>query len=420
MEEFHTGLASDLTDSKSKYRLYLNYIVDLYVKNYLYRNYLQKTKDEIIIVRKVLSMNNNVDPILKLPDINFMDKLNLYMFNDLYLFFSVSYSGEDYELNIQTYLENIYGSDGSNVKKVPFMCVSGITPKADRAKELTEKIISIAVANSPLKLKSIRFDSFSFREDIISAIEIVDTPDIKLNDLYVPEIQKYQIKRFIDSVNQYQQHKISLRYLLNGKPGTGKTQLINAIITGTKNLSTKFICVGGTLPMKKIIEFCNGFVPCILIIDDVDFIAGDRYFNNSRLELGEFLQALDGFLPNNIFLLAATNDKKLVDVAASRPGRFDLILDITEIEPKYYRALIKRETDNPIILNLFDDEALNALGKRRISGAFIVSLVKQIRSSVAINGSITKEEFYDYLNLCYKGFYSVNNSVFDKAVGFET
>jgi SpoVK/Ycf46/Vps4 family AAA+-type ATPase len=160
------------------------------------------------------------------------------------------------------------------------------------------------------------------------------------------------------------------------------------------------------------------FSPSLLVIDDLDFIAGEREDNPRKNPLGEFLQALDGLLPNNVFVLASTNDKKLVDAAAQRPGRFDMILDIAEIESNNYLQLIRRETKDTEIIKLFDDETLIYLRDKKVTGAFIVSLIKQVNNAIQINGKLSKTEFLDYLDLAYKGFYDFNEENFKSAIGF--
>jgi len=127
---------------------------------------------------------------------------------------------------------------------------------------------------------------------------------------------------------------------------------------------------------------------------------------------------LDGFIPNNIFILAATNDKKLVDEAAARPGRFDLILDIGEIEVDNYISLIKRETDDNNILELFSPQILNKMEDKKVSGAFIVNLVKQLKTIRVSGHSVDYEIFADLFNQLYKGFYDYNDYSFNKTVGF--
>jgi hypothetical protein len=116
--------------------------------------------------------------------------------------------------------------------------------------------------------------------------------------------------------------------------------------------------------------------------------------------------------------LASTNDKKLVDLAASRPGRFDLILDVSEIEAKNYIDLVKRETDNPEILKFFDNNVIESLKVKKVTGAFIVSLIKQLNSHLLMNGKISFDEFNEYLDTTHKGFYGNNSERIVQVVGF--
>ncbi|NMB81407.1 MAG: hypothetical protein GYA14_06275, partial [Ignavibacteria bacterium] len=120
----------------------------------------------------------------------------------------------------------------------------------------------------------------------------------------------------------------------------------------------------------------------------------------------------------NLFVLASTNDKKMVDIAASRPGRFDLILDIEEINSSNYHSLIIRETDDEQIIGFFTPELLSSFAMKKVTGAYIVSFIKQLKSVKKNKGSINAKDFEDYLNLTYNGFYKSNAENL-KAVGFK-
>lgn len=402
--------------SKALYKVYLPDTHTMIIKDYLYKLHLGKLKNENIEVPKVLAIKNHLDPVLNLPSLNFNEKNGMYSFSDLYMFFSLKYKSENYELCFQTYIQHEYNCE--DVYKKSFLFTNGTSNNADCAEELAKLIISSAIGSSSLKNKVLCFDREQYKGEMLGAMEFVNTLTTKLSNLFISTNKKDQIQRFIESIIKFDDNNISLKYLLNGKPGTGKTQMINSIITETLGKCTVILCNGGKLPVKKLFEFCSYFYPCLLIIDDLDFLAADRSNNNHQTELADFLQSLDGIIPNFVFLLAATNDKNLVDKAASRPGRFDMILDVAEIEPCNYLSLIQRETDDENILALFDEEILQYLKDRRVTGAFIVSLLKQIRSSVMLQGKISKKEFVDYLNLCYRGFYSINDENFNNAVGF--
>ena len=259
----------------------------------------------------------------------------------------------------------------------------------------------------------------SEEEYFIDHLSIIKPPTTNLDNIFLPDHKREQIRRFIDTVSNFSEHNISLRYLFNGVPGTGKTQIMNSVITHLEGRATIVICNGADIEIDQIFEFCGLFSPCILVIDDIDFLAGNREVNNGdKSKLANLLQVLDGFIPNNIFILAATNDKKLVDEAAARPGRFDLILDIGEIEADNYIALIKRETDDSSIIELFNQQILNKLEDKKVSGAFIVNLVKQLKTIRISGNNINPDVFADLFNLLYKGFYDFNDYSFNKTVGF--
>ncbi len=402
--------------SNALFKAYLTDTHTMIVKDYLYKLYLGKLTNENIIVNKALAIRNNIEPAVITPTLNFNEKNGMYSFSDLYLFFSLTYFDESYEICFQTHFS--FELNCEDVFRKSFFYVSGISKKADQSEELTKLLIANAIAFSPIRNRVVRFDREKYKGEILSAVEFVDTVPTQLSNLFISNDKRIQIKRFIDSIGRFDDTKISLRYLFNGKPGTGKTQIINSIITATLGKCTVILCNGGRLPVKKLFEFGSYFNPCLLIIDDLDFLASDRASNYHQTELSDFLQSLDGIIPNFVFLLAATNDKNLVDTAASRPGRFDMILDIAEIEPLNYLSLIKRETDDVNIISLFDDDILQSLKDRKVTGAFIVSFMKQVKSSMQLNGKMSKKELSDYLNLCYRGFYSINDNNYNKAVGF--
>lgn len=402
--------------SKALFKMTLTDTHAVIIKDFLYKLYLGKIADENIKVQKVLGIKNNCEPEIALPTINFNERNGMYSLTDLYTIFSITYKEETYELLFQTTFQ--FEFNQVDVFRNNYLFTSGTSRKADRSEELAKAIMRSAIANCSIKNKVVRFDREAYKSEVIRAIEFVNTVQTNSSDLFISSDKREQISRFIKSINDYDKRKVSLRYLFNGKPGTGKTQIINSIISETFGKCTVVLCNGGVLPVKNLFEFCSYFNPCLLVIDDLDFLANDREVNRHQTEFGDFLQALDGILPNYVFLLSATNDKNLVDKAASRPGRFDMILDVAEIGPENYLLLVKRETDDEKIIAFFDEDTLQYLKDRKVTGAFIVSFVKQIKNSKSLNGEMSREDFSKYLNLCYRGFYSMNDNNYNNAVGF--
>ena len=121
--------------------------------------------------------------------------------------------------------------------------------------------------------------------------------------------------------------------------------------------------------------------------------------------MSDFLTELDGILENKVFLIATTNDKKLVDFAASRPGRFDEVIDFGDFERRFYLDLIKQRTQDEEIINLFNEESLDYLESNKVSGAYIVNLVKQLKIIKDMDAMFSNDNLMEYLQRNYKGFY---------------
>jgi len=113
-----------------------------------------------------------------------------------------------------------------------------------------------------------------------------------------------------------------------------------------------------------------------------------------------------------------TNDKNLVDLAASRPGRFDEIIDFGQFEKRFYQDLICKKTNDEKIISLFDEEIFDFLEKKKVTGAYIVNLIKQLQIMSEINPEFSKEDLSSYIKRNHKGFYN-NQSEKKNNFGFE-
>lgn len=389
---------------------------DFLIKNYLYKISIGELSSEELKVTKILGLSSIATPIPSTLNINYDEQSKYYRISEPILFITVTYNGELYEISTRKEYEYIREEHYKFKLHISGISENAVNP-IDLFKFIEKESIRVSsFKNSVSSFKLLDIDDGNV--EFIENLDMVEPKDTSLNSLFIPQTKKNQLQRFIFAVKNYNKDKINLRYLLNGDPGTGKTEIIKSIVNEVKGIATVLLTQGGNLPIKEIFEFCSLFEPCLLVIDDIDFMIGEREKNYNNRSLGAFLQLLDGFLPSNIFLLTSTNDKRLVDLAASRPGRFDLILDISEIEAKSYLDLVKRETDNPQILKLFDDTIIESLKSKKVTGAFIVSLIKQLKSHLLMNGEVSFDEFNEYLDTTYKGFYNDNSDRIVHAVGF--
>ena len=132
--------------------------------------------------------------------------------------------------------------------------------------------------------------------------------------------------------------------LLIGPPGTGKTLLARAI-AGEANVpffsisASEFVemFVGvGAGRVRNLFKSAKAKSPCIVFIDEIDSIgrqrgAGIGGGNDEREQtLNQLLTEMDGFVSNSgVIVLGATNRPDVLDLALTRPGRFDRRIEIS-------------------------------------------------------------------------------------------
>ena len=126
------------------------------------------------------------------------------------------------------------------------------------------------------KLKAISFNNSEFRGKCIKVklrdgrfrgIEIIDMSKYMDNQLILNDVQKKYIEHFISRVKRGGY----ARYLLNGEPGTGKTETIREII---KRLIPQVTFIipdfANTDDLTSIMEACEIFENGVIIMDDID------------------------------------------------------------------------------------------------------------------------------------------------------
>ncbi len=303
----------------------------------------------------------------------------------------------------------------------------------DNTKELiTEIHISVkegvtadALGNKLKELKKLAFNNSEYcgkcikvklKEGRFRGIEIIE---FKKDDskLILSDVQRKYIDHFVNRVKRGS----SARYLLNGAPGTGKTQSIRDIIKVLTPQVTFIIPDFTTCDdLSVILEACEIFERGVIIMDDIDLYLGSRDNGSYTKLLGEFLSFFDGVKKRKISLLASTNDKGLVDKAAERPGRFNMTLDYTFLTPEQIEKVCQIHL--PVKYHI--KEVYAALNDRingkkaDITGAFIANLADNIKEMSEDDPNWSLEDTISLITESYKGFYSSQNLV-GNSMGFK-
>jgi len=133
--------------------------------------------------------------------------------------------------------------------------------------------------------------------------------------------------------------------LLVGPPGTGKTQL--GTVVANELLGATTVLVPGTYVtehyLTELFDLAADLSPCLILMDDLDLIAGERGQTNPH-RLREFLNVMDGGLADRsgVVVIASTNDHRKIDKAARRSSRFDTVIRMEPPSVEGRLAILQR------------------------------------------------------------------------------
>lgn len=311
--------------------------------------------------------------------------------------FNVALEGDknDYYIQTRTF------TNSHNELVVLLHISSKVSVQLDELCNTLDKVTKLAFNNSEYKGKCVKI---KLKDGRFRGIEIIDISE-SANELILNTTQKKYIEHFIRAVGRGR----SIRYLLNGEPGTGKTETIREIARMLiPNVTFIIPDFNTTEDLTSIMEACEIFDNSVIIMDDIDLFLGSRDNGSYTRLLGQFLSFFDGVKKRKISLLASTNDKGLVDKAAERPGRFNLTIDYGFLNKEQIELVCKIHLDK----KWHKQEVYDALTSRingkevKITGAFIANLADNIREMSEDENSWDITDTVSLIIESYKGFYS--------------
>jgi AAA+ superfamily predicted ATPase len=238
-------------------------------------------------------------------------------------------------------------------------------------------------------------------EDMLKLAHIVAPEDIKQNisDLVLTKAQEDEIEKMTKAI-QYRDYlkRIGLReigkLLFVGPPGTGKTSVARAIsgqlripIVEVKLSQIADQYLGETAKnIDRVFELAKRLSPCILFIDEFDFVAKARATDEHaalKRAVNTLLKAIDeiSLVEHGVLLIGATNHPTILDHAAWR--RFDEIVEFTlpdkDMRKKILDIIMKS------IEGTFNTEEI-----AKITEGYSGSDLRLIAREAVLNGLITE------------------------------
>lgn len=168
-------------------------------------------------------------------------------------------------------------------------------------------------------------------------LQFGDLPAPARADVVLPETVLERVERHAlgvaahrDALLNAGQH-LKRGLLLYGPPGTGKTHTTRYLL-GQMTGYTRFILTGRALrAIGSAAELARDLQPAVVVLEDVDLVAGDRSFGpGSSPVLFDLLDAMDGAAGDaDLLFVLTTNRADLLEPAlAARPGRVDVAIEI--------------------------------------------------------------------------------------------
>jgi cell division protease FtsH len=169
-------------------------------------------------------------------------------------------------------------------------------------------------------------------------LRFVPRPWIARDHVVLPDQTLLRIERHVVGVAQHSERlraagqHLKRGVLLYGPPGTGKTHTVRYLL-GRRPETTAFLLSGQALGLiSQACTLARAFTPSLVVLEDVDLIAGDRSLVaiGSNPLLFEVLNQIDGLSEDvDVTFLLTTNRVDILERAlAQRPGRVDAAVEI--------------------------------------------------------------------------------------------
>ena len=216
------------------------------------------------------------------------------------------------------------------------------------------------------------------------------------------ERTKYRPIRVIDKIEKVGHEQMQCimvdhpehLYLTDHCVVTHNTTAIRVVLKGLPEGITAILAQPSHLrfsaDVKAICQMAKDLAPCVLVIEDIDWIAEDREHSGDAGKLIELMNQMDGLEDfTNVISIGTTNSLDTIEKAIkNRPGRFDRVIKISNPDEDCRRKMLKLFTKHYTITAGVDFERLIKFTDK-LSGAHMSDLCR-----TAVEKAI-EEDSYD-------------------------
>jgi ATP-dependent 26S proteasome regulatory subunit len=225
-------------------------------------------------------------------------------------------------------------------------------------------------------------------------LRFVPRPSIGRDQLVLPEETFARVERHVVGIAEHGERlRAAGQYLkrgvlLYGPPGTGKTHTVRYLL-GRRPETTVFLMSGQALGLiSHACTLARAFTPAMVVLEDVDLIAGDRSLAaiGSNPLLFEVLNQIDGLSEDvDVTFLLTTNRVDILERAlAERPGRVDAAVEIAVPDADGRERLLRLYGAGAGLGVLADDDLAEAVeATAGTTATFLREVVRRAALAVA-------------------------------------
>jgi hypothetical protein len=218
-----------------------------------------------------------------------------------------------------------------------------------------------------------------------AAVSFLPRPELTADQVVLPEGVLETVERHVvrsrehnDRLIAHGQH-LKRGVLLYGPPGTGKTHTVRYLLSRLTDATVVVLSGRALQLLPAAAAMVRRHQPSVLVIEDVDLIAQDRYrgMAGTNPMLFELLNRIDGVDADaDVTFVLTTNRVDVLEQAlADRPGRVDLAVEIPKPGPgerlrllRLYAAGVELDLPDPTALV----EALDG-----VTASFVRELIRR-------------------------------------------